>query len=155
MKSVLLYLALVGLPMLGVLGVLRLGRHLEAPPDVGGVWRAEIAPAVQLVPPCVELTPEATAFDVVQSGRHAGVTLNDPARTRLEADLQGIRLWARAAQLPVLGTARAACPDAPLELAAILVAEGRDAELVGQLWAGGCAACAPVSFRAERVSGSR
>ena len=155
MKAVLLYLALVGLPVLGVAGVLRLGGRIEAPPDIGGVWRAEIAPAVQLVPPCVELTPDATAFDVVQSGVHAGVTLNDPARTRLDATLRGARLWGRAAQLPLLGTARAACPGAPLELAADFSTDGRDAQLVGHLWAGGCAACAPLSFRAERVSGGR
>ncbi|MCC6642500.1 MAG: hypothetical protein IT386_15175 [Deltaproteobacteria bacterium] len=155
MKIVLLYLVLVGLPVLGVVGILRLGGRLGAPPDIGGVWRAEIAPAAQLVPPCVELAPDAPAFDVEQSGVHADVTLNDPARTRLEAILRGTRLWGRAASLPMLGTARAACPQAPLELAADFIMDGRVAQLAGQLWAGGCAACAPVSFRAERVSGDR
>jgi hypothetical protein len=154
-KAVLLYLLLVGLPVLGVVGILRLGSRLEAPADIGGSWRAAYAPAAQLVPPCVELAPEGPAFDVTQSGLHAGVTLNDPSRTRLDARLRGARLWASAERLPLLGTARAACPDAPLELAAELVPDGRESQLVGQLWAGGCAACAPVSFRAERISGGR
>ena len=155
MKAVLEYLALVGLPVLGVVWILRLGASLVAPPDISGVWGAGFAPAAQLVPPCVELTSEASAFDLTQSGVHVGVTLNDASRTRLTANLEGPRLWGRAPRLPLLGTARTACPDAPLELAAEVVLEGNAWHLVGNLWAGGCAACAPVSFRAERASGWR
>jgi len=154
-KAILLYLALVGLPVLGVAGILRLGSRLEAPPDIGGTWRAAFAPAAQLVPPCVELPPDAAAFDVAQSGVHVSVTLNDASRTRLDGKLRGMHLWGRAENLPLLGTARTACPGAPLELAADLVWDGRESHLVGNLWAGGCAACAPVSFQAERVSGRR
>ena len=47
-----------------------------------------------------------------------------PALTRLDANLRGGRLWGRAERLPLVGTARAACPDAPLELAADVVREG-------------------------------
>lgn len=155
MKAVLLYVALVGLPVLGVVGILRLGRGLTAPPDIGGTWRAGLSPAAQLVPPCVELSSESSAFDVAQSGRHVGLTLNDAARTRLAASLEGERLWGRAERLPLLGTARNACPEAPLELAADVSFEGGAPHLVGHLWAGGCAACAPVSFRAERVASGR
>lgn len=155
MKAGLLYLVLVGLPVLGVVGILRLGGSLTAPPDIGGSWRAGFAPAAQLVPPCVEIRSDATAFDLTQSGVHVGVTLNDAAQTRLEARLGGARLWGRAERLPLLGTARTACPEAPLELAADVVWDGYAWQLVGNLWAGGCAACAPVSFRAERISGGR
>ena len=69
--------------------------------------------------------------------------------------LEGSKLWGSAAKLPALGTARSACPDATLELAADVVASGGTPSLVGHLWAGGCAACEPVSFRAERASGGR
>jgi hypothetical protein len=31
----------VGLPLLGLLGVLRLGRGLQAPPSVDGTWRTD------------------------------------------------------------------------------------------------------------------
>jgi hypothetical protein len=155
MKAVLLYLVLVGLPVLGVLGILRIGGGLSAPPNLRGGWRGGLSPAAQLVPPCVELSSDAAVFDITQSGVHVSVTLNDAARTHLDASLLGPRLWGRAERLPLVGTARSACPDAPLELAAEVVREGDVPQLVGNLWAGGCAACAPVSFRAERVSGGR
>lgn len=155
MRSILIYFGLVGLPLLGVLGILRVGAGLEAPPDIGGTWRAGLAPSAQLVPPCVELGHEMPSFDVSQSGIHVGVTLHDAARTRLDGRLTGTRLWGQAPRLPLVGTARNACPDATLELAADVSSDGRERLLVGNLWAGGCAACAPVSFRAERASGGR
>lgn len=150
MRSILLYLALVGLPILGVLAILRLGEEIEAPPHLGGVWSASLAPAAQLVPPCVELAHDSTVFRIAQSGIHVSIVLNDAARTRIESRLVADRLWGRNERLPTLGTARNACPDASLELAAEVVAHGRDSILVGHLWAGGCAACEPVSFRARR-----
>lgn len=155
MKSVLLYVFLVGLPVLGVVGILRLGGTFSAPPNLRGSWRGGLSPAAELVPPCVELSSEAEVFDIAQSGVHVSVTLNDAARTHLDANMLGSRLWGRADRLPLVGTARSACPDAPLEFAADLVHEGDVPQLLGNLWAGGCAACAPVSFRAERVSGGR
>lgn len=155
MRSVLLYIVLVGLPVLGVLGILRVGSRLAAPPHLGGVWSAGLGPTAQLVPPCVELAHDAPAFHVAQSGVHVAVTLNDPSRTEIGARLDGKRLWGHAARLPLLGTARSACPDASLELAADVVGEGGTPSLVGHLWAARCAACEPVSFRAERASGGR
>lgn len=154
-KSVLLYIALVGLPVLGVLGILRLGSGLSAPPHLAGVWRAGLGPATQLVPPCVELAHDAPAFHLSQSGVTVDLTLNDAARTRIGARLDGTRLWGQADRLPLLGTARSACPGASLELAAEVVEDGGTSTLVGHLWAGACAACEPVSFRAERASGGR
>ena len=41
MKSILLYIVLVGLPVAAVLAVLRMGDTVEAPPAVGGEWRVE------------------------------------------------------------------------------------------------------------------
>ncbi len=155
MKAFLLYLSLVGLPLAGVFGILRIGSQIEAPPRIGGVWQAAAAPSMPLAPPCVDLPSQVDAFELTQSGVYVEVSLRDPSRTRLDARLQGIRLSGWAARLPLLGAARLACPDSPLELAADLVSDGHVSQLVGTLWAGGCAACAPVAFRAERITGGR
>lgn len=155
MKTFLLYVALVALPLLGVFAILRIGSRIDAPPDVAGAWRAAMSTSAPLLAPCVDLPVQADAFEVTQSGVHVEVVLEDPARTRVGARLWGSRLSGLAERLPLVGTARSVCPDSPLELAADVVWDGQEAELVGTLWAGGCAGCAPVAFRAERVAGRR
>jgi len=64
MKPVLVYAALVGLPLAGLAAVLHAGRGLQAPADVGGAWR--------LLP-----IAERPGYDftVFQSGTHVELTL--------------------------------------------------------------------------------
>jgi hypothetical protein len=68
MKPVLVYAALVGLPLAGLAAVLHAGADLHAPPDVGGRWGLEW-PTGRLSP-----RPEDRFF-VAQSGTHVTVDL--------------------------------------------------------------------------------
>ena len=45
MKPILLYLVLVGLPLLGTVGLLQVGQGLSAPVSVAGKWDVQLAPA--------------------------------------------------------------------------------------------------------------
>lgn len=81
MKTALLYALLVGLPVLGLLGVLQVGRLVEAPPAVGGWWAYTSAPAG--VSACV---PAEGVFEIVQSGTYAVVAM--PGRPDVQARLR-------------------------------------------------------------------
>src|SRR5690606_1110238 len=82
MRPALLYLVLVGLPLLGVLGILRAGSGLAAPPSFGGAWALAPASYPDGCTPPAELR-------VAQSGRRAEVALG--AETEA-AEVDGRRL---------------------------------------------------------------
>lgn len=70
MKALLQYVLLVGLPILGVLGVLQLGEALVAPKAVAGIWRLESARGPAPVSSCPDRAEVADveAFTLSQSG---------------------------------------------------------------------------------------
>ena len=71
---------LVGLPVLGLLGVLQVGGLIEAPPAVGGWW------AYTRTSGASECLPATGVFEVVQSGEYAVVSA--PGRTSAPARLR-------------------------------------------------------------------
>jgi hypothetical protein len=86
MKSFLIYLILVGIPVVGVIGVLRAGRHITPAPYVGGTWKVTVSPD--------SLCPSATAGDTVvltvsQSGPHITATLKTPQEIKLSGRAYG------------------------------------------------------------------
>lgn len=90
MKTVLLYLLLVGVPVLLVLGILELGRDLTAPIAVGGVWNIEKSATDPNEPPCgaVPLGSDSPALTIAQSGSHLQIVFNDANRTTLTGELR-------------------------------------------------------------------
>lgn len=65
MKSLLIYLVLVGGPLAGLFGILHAGNRLEAPPSIGGAWRLESSPPFAAGPEEGE-----TMIEISQSGEH-------------------------------------------------------------------------------------
>ncbi|HEU4452571.1 MAG TPA: hypothetical protein VFR81_05895 [Longimicrobium sp.] len=82
MKSLLLYLAMVGLPLAGLFGILHAGSRIDAPPSVGGSWRID-APA----------SASTRTIDVSQSGEHVVVEVDG---ARLRGEVRGDSLFAAA-----------------------------------------------------------
>ena len=80
MRSVLLYLLLVGAPAALLLAILNAGRGLQAPPSVGGGWGLESAGAPAGTGP--------VRLDVTQSGEHVEVRIDSAVslRGRLRGD---------------------------------------------------------------------
>jgi hypothetical protein len=95
MKSVLLYLLLVGIPVAGVATVLRAGRTIVPPPYVGGTWRLTMAPDSL----CRVDPPDSLHMLVEQSGPHIVVTFNDSAKTRLKGRAYGVHFRVSDAEL--------------------------------------------------------
>ena len=147
MKTILIYVLLVGAPLLGLLGILRAGERIVPPRHVGGGWAAEPALAAALRAACPDLVFPAAgpALDVSQSGTRAVVTLNDPAATALDARLDGDALTAATEE------GSAACGGRGLRLAATLREDADAPRLDGALSVPGCPSCAPVRFRAARL----
>jgi hypothetical protein len=90
MRAILLYILLVGIPVLGVVGILRLGQGLRPPTSVGGTWVVEIGrPAVE-APSCIaeHLGSHHLVLSISQSGTHLLVTLSGEKRTTLEGEIK-------------------------------------------------------------------
>ncbi len=147
MKTILIYVLLVGAPLLGLLGILRAGERIVPPRHVGGGWAVEPTFAAALRAACPDLVFPAAGpvLDVSQSGTRAVLTLNDSAATALDARLDGDALSAATAE----GTA--ACGGRGLRLMAMLRAEPDPPRLEGALTLPGCPSCAPVPLRAARL----
>jgi hypothetical protein len=137
-RTALLYLVLVGVPVAALLGVLRAGRSLEAPQPVAGTWLVEGAgePAA-----CFGVADE-DGIEIEQSGRflrvHAGGAV-------AEGRIEGGRV------VTELAASGGSCAGAALELEGVRTADG---ESIG--WTASaprCASCESVRFRTVRKAG--
>jgi hypothetical protein len=134
LKSIALYVVLVGLPLTGLFVLLDWGQRLVPPPAIGGHWSLGIGPAST----CPGLASTAV-LSIEQSGRFLRVRVDDmpPSDGRLDDGRVTAEVPVR---LP-------GCGDA-LALEATLDANGL---LVGRLGQPGCAACPPTALAAERL----
>lgn len=86
-----LYAVLVGVPVLALFGILRLGAGIEPPLSVGGTWRVAAVDGGAL--PEILGGAGVATFAIAQSGGRLDVTLGSgtqPASGRID----GRRLWA-------------------------------------------------------------
>jgi hypothetical protein len=124
------YLLLVGVPVLGLLGILEAGRTIPAPPSISGDWNIEFdAKASCLSGPSALRQP---ALSISQSGTQALITLNDGHATLLEAAIDGAALTAKSASSGI---------------SASIAGKPGERTLEGKM---NFAGCAPVAFRAIR-----
>ena len=107
-KLILVYGALVGLPLLALTSVLRYGQNLSAPPAVSGSWKVE-SEAVVLAAGCYGML-------VKQSGTDVTITFEDARHTTVSGEIANRKLMA-------------ASPGPQLELAVVGV--GSEQRLVG------------------------
>ena len=135
LKSVALYLILVGIPLAGLFALLDWGRTLVAPPAIGGQWTV----AGPTSSSCPGL-PSGAVLSIEQSGRFLRVRIDDMPFGKGRLDDGRV-----SASIPV---AFPGCGDA-LELEATLDDAGR---LVGRLGLPDCDACPPAPLVAERPS---
>jgi hypothetical protein len=133
MKSLLLYLAIVGIPLAGLFGILHAGNRLEAPPSIGGSWRLDApSPPGEIV--------------ISQSGVHLVVEMDG---ARMLGEVRGDSLVALAP--PTGRTARACGPDVGRELRARIDRAAEPHRLTGLAGVPGGADCPRMEINAVRV----
>jgi hypothetical protein len=122
---------MVGVPVLGLLGILRAGRSIQAPLSVAGEWAIEADPTANCANPPGSLQRQL-AWTISQSGTQATITLHDGYGTRLDAGIDG-------------PTLTAGSPGGTVAARITGGVEGRRME--GKITLPGCA---PVAFHAVR-----
>jgi hypothetical protein len=102
MRSILLYISLVGLPIAGMVVALHLGRGLAAPASVAGVWRVELVEPSGGIQPCNEApAPRPTALQITQSGRRIAISVGDEKKVAAMGEVREATLTAAGDSLQV------------------------------------------------------
>jgi hypothetical protein len=144
-KTTVIYLALVTPPFLGLVGILEVGKGLEAPRSFGGEWQLDDASQKEAAAPCQGLVfDKQPTLKVSQSGLRAELVFADKAKTKMSLQIDDQRITGS-------GRAHGAgdC-DNPLSLEARLEKSGEKAEIVGTLERRGCSGCPVTHFRAGK-----
>jgi hypothetical protein len=148
------YILLVGLPILGLVGVLKRGRSLTAPISVDGVWQVQADPVQVAALPCgktLAYTPD-TALAISQSGRNFTLTLVNGPKSSGSGVLDGTAL--KASVVPSAAwSEEAGCGNGrELSLVATVDPKSDPRSLAGMLSVSNCPSCAPVKFHAVRLA---
>lgn len=140
-RFILAYIILVGLPLLGLGGVLKAGRHLTAPISVDGTWKVE--PTSVPADACSKAVSALVASNLVisQSGKTLAMNINGSGKTPFAGSLEGQDISAS------LGTVSGCSGDQPVTLTAFVNRNSEPKSLTGSLSMANCASCSPVEFR--------
>jgi hypothetical protein len=144
-RLVLAYISLVGLPLLVLLGALKAGSNLVAPPAVGGEWTIRWEQN-QEPNSCVDLlySSRQPALHISQSGTSLAIHLNSGRMTTFSGAMQAGHLTGSARLVGLAAT----CGDVRIEAEIIKKTDGR--LLQGRFLFSKCVSCSPVPFRAGR-----
>ena len=144
---VIAYILLVGLPLVGLAGVLRSGRSLNAPFSIDGAWKVDAGAAHLSSAPCGDFLSSVSdsPLTISQSGTSLVIGLGGKTTT---GTLAGKTVKA---QFAVAENPKAAdCSDHSLTLTATLDPLTEPRTLRGRLTVESCESCAPVEFHAVR-----
>lgn len=103
MKTVIQYLLMVGLPILGVFGLVQVGQQLTPPVSVGGDWLIEATTEAGGKATCGQFLTQADQprLTISQSGPRLVLTFNDAAKTALPGSLNDLTLTATTPDISV------------------------------------------------------
>ncbi len=151
MKPILLYLFLVGVPVLAVSEVLRAGQRLRPPVFVEGTWMIERDAGAEASCSDDVISSDSTVLTISQSGPHLVLTLNGRNRTTLEGEIHDAKITAVTAGFASLSSPDsqgAAVPEIQLN-ATVERTSGSD-RLLGALVFNPCPSITATPFSAKR-----
>jgi hypothetical protein len=145
------YLLMVGVPFLLLLGVLHLGRALEAPVDIQGKWELALTGTVAPDASCGLEPQDGTEFAVAisQSGSYVTATISkfNPGQQALRGRIERSDVWLESAH------AGSSNPNSDLLRMSGTVMEGQGGKLIrGRLLMPRNVDCPPTAFEARLVS---
>ncbi len=149
---VLAYILLVGLPIVGLLGVLKSGRTLKAPPSIDGLWRLQADTSQLAALPCGKALAETsdTALAISQSGRNFTLSFTSGPKSVASGVLDGTTVKASIAPTGDWSGQENCGRDRHLMLVASLDADANPRSLTGELSVTDCPECKGISFHAVR-----
>ena len=147
MKAVLQYILFVGIPVLGVLGVLHIGSTLQAPVSVGGAWVVTLDSSASSAWNCLFDSSKASQLGLVilQSGPSLTLQFSDENHATLEGEIHGTTLLA--------ATPDSSSTPADLMMNAEVDRSVEPDQMRGTLEGAGCPA--PLPFQAVRMPGTQ
>lgn len=151
------YILLVGVPLLGLAGVLKVGRTLTAPISIDGVWKVQSNGNTLSTEPCSQAISSLanSTLAISQSGRSLVLTFNNSAKTSALGAIEGKSLNAQLV-LKEQGSSGAGCgANQPMTFAATVGPKTDLRSITGTLSLNGCSSCSPVAFQAERLPRTR
>jgi hypothetical protein len=154
MRSLLVYVFLVGIPLAGLMGILRIGERLVAPRPVAGNWiavertsRAAWQPGCRTAGDADDAEQGPSDVRIVQSGARAEITWSGVRAEKFRATLRGDTLNGK---LELVGDA--ACPGGELTLHAVVTQVNARERITGVLTPQECPTCnsIPIDWRRRR-----
>lgn len=144
------YILLVGLPLLGLIGNLRLGHKLIAPISVDGIW--DITSIQDANGECAQsVAARDLAFTIIQSGKHLLISSSGDPMNSVDGQIQGERVTAVSLRLSPENDSGHSCGNIRLSLSASINSP-RPVTMAGALSMDGCSSCPPLRFTALKRS---
>jgi hypothetical protein len=151
MRHLLYYLLFVGVPLAGLLGVLRVGQGIEAPRAVHGSWAVQPMAATGSVCTRYLLSDTDSTLIIFQSGRQLSGSLGPRAEIGLTGALRGNEIALEGVIQPGATPRHIACSVGDtLRLTARFSATVELRQLEARLWSSACSDCGAVGFTAAR-----
>ena len=151
MRHLLSYLLFVGVPLAGLLGVLRYGQRLPAPAAVHGAYAVQPMAATGRACQSYLLGGKDSSLMVLQSGRQLTLRLGPASDVTLDGTLSGSELTLMGVIEPGSTPRFAACSVGDtLRLTAHLTRAAQVKRLDAILSSSACPECTPITFVAER-----
>lgn len=149
---ILAYVLLVGLPIVGLLGVLRSGRSLKAPLSIDGVWQFQADTSQLAALPCGKALSENpdTALAISQSGNNFTLSFANGPKSTAFGVLDGVTVKASIAPAGDWLAQQSCGSDRELVLLATLDPQANPRSLTGELSIPNCSECKAVAFHATR-----
>ncbi len=149
MKSIFLYAFLVGVPILGLLGILRLGEGLTPPVSVGGAWSVEVSSQTVVDDSACGnslIHSDQPVLSISQSGPRLLLTFNNAEKTTLAGEIHDVTITAGVGPESAPTAAKASDDDVgAIHLEASLDRQTEPDRLLGALTLTECHTTAPFT----------
>lgn len=153
---VIAYIILVGMPLLGLAGILRSGRGLSAPISVDGVWKLSTDTANQPSGRCGKslASLQDWLLTISQSGKELVVSLNNGSSATGSGVIEGTTLNATVPLREASANEPGCAIDGVLTLSATINPKAEDRSMQGTISVSGCTSCSGVKYQAVRQTRS-
>jgi len=153
---VMAYILLVGVPLLGLVGILRSGRGLVAPISVDGVWKFDTDSANQSAGKCSKslASIQDSPVTISQSGKRLALSLNNGSTATGSGVIEGTTLNATVPLSWEPMNEPGCGSNTVLTLSATVNPKAETRSMQGTISVNDCASCSTVKYQALRQTRS-